>query len=232
MGIDTEPRYWEEKIHNADYNVLPQYELTPNQLDRVTRFMHFHRPPSPKDTISAIIVPSTSPFIDKQSYSMRVEASLYYAELFPTVPIIYSGKRPDDTRATVEELAAEYCEAERMVEDAVSRGLNPQRTLIERDAIHTGQNVINSINLIGGLLSNTSGLLFICSSYAGRRIDLYAKKELAARGLGDIERYIYDADVDEDSINLTYSDEQVTRKHSLLMREALRLSRYRRQGYL
>lgn len=217
--------FLDQKISKADFQ-NSETTLTPKQYEKVVRFLRYHNPPTPDDPVNTIIVPTTSPYFDMESFRKRLDASLLYSRLYPTASIIFTGKRPDLSRAVAEERVENYSEASVMSKTAVNEGLGQKRVVLEELSTNTSESIANVFELLKE--KPLGGILVTCSSYMARRIDYYIKRELRNRSLaGKVKVFIFDADVAEDLEGKLTSDESSDRKRRSILYEAKRLSKYR-----
>lgn len=225
--------FMDHKITKANFNIDPEHTLKPKQYERVVRFLRWHNPPSTLDIVDAIVVPTTSPNFDLASFNKRITAAIEYSSLYPQATVVFAGKRPDLSRATLKERQDEYSEAEVMADAAINKGLDKGRVLLEELSFHTGQNISNSLDLLIARGLILRGLVVTSSSYMARRINYYLINELRIRDMtGKINPYTFDADVAEDLNGDELSSEETERKRRSILYEAKRLSQYRHKGDL
>ncbi len=168
--------------------------------------------------------------MDLIGFNLRVESAVEFAKKYSKALVLFSGKRPDVSRANEQEMQDSYSEARVMAEAAIELGLR-NAVVLEEQSLHAGQNIKNSLDLLNGL--ELRRLLVVCSSYMGRRLDYYMKKELKERSLeGRLDTFIYDADVAQDAIRIPLTTVEQERKGQRILYEAKRLSQYRRKGDL
>ncbi len=212
------------------YKKINREGLRERQYDRWANFLRFHRPPWPLDPVNVIIVATDSPNIDLTSFNMRIDSGIEFSKRYPNATVIFSGKRPDLSRANPDELQDGYSEAKLMADRAINLGLNAE-VVLEEESLHSGQHIPNAFDLIAD--RPLEGVLVVCSSYMARRMDYYLKKELKIRNLvGKFATFIFDADVAWDLAGSNLSLEEQARKKQRVLYEAQRLSLYRKQGDL
>lgn len=171
----------------------------------------------------------TSRLLSPVSFEMRVAATNDYADKFPQSIVIFSGKQTKDKTVHPLETGSQYVEAAVMADEAIRRGLDPQRVLLEERAINAKENIENSL----AMLTDEEQIVFISSDYLGRRIDLYLEKMRQVQTLPEGKQfYIFDADVHEDSLGAHFTPEQLERKRKRLVYEAKRIPLYRAKGDL
>ncbi len=84
--------FLDQKISRADFNIS-ETTLNSRQYERVVRFLRYHNPPTPPgDVVDAIVVTTTSPYFDKESYDKRLTALLLYSRLYPEATIVFTAK--------------------------------------------------------------------------------------------------------------------------------------------
>ena len=248
------PTFWEvgfkDKIQKADFNIEPEHTLSDEELQIGKDFLHFQLLPPKSTRIDAIVGPGTSKSIDLLNYWKRINGLLLWDQKHSETGIVMpSGKRPDQSRATASEMAEGFSEAAIMRDELIGLGMDPKKLgTIEESATHTGENIVNSLDLLFGGMLDTSGegqinILVATSSYCGKRTEAYLVRELQNRGLQDkVNVFIYDADVQEDIDRekaskagqtlppLTPEEEKL--KLVTQLREMQRLDRYTSEGQI
>lgn len=205
-----------------------QPAFSSHQLQRIDKFLRFDNPPSPHHPIDTILVLGTSRILDKSAFDLRISAALFYAQNYKNAYIVFSGKRPDRMRASSEELESHFIEAAVMANEAIRRGLDKKRIALEVESTNTRENLINSLNL----LPNSKNLLIICSSYVGRRVNLYLNRMQQESLIPRKNYFIVDADVRLDKSDRILNRIKEERKQFRLVYEWERLKKYRRKGHL
>jgi uncharacterized SAM-binding protein YcdF (DUF218 family) len=219
------------RILEANMIAPIEHTLTVWQYNRVNRFLKHHTPPSPPDIVDVIIVPATSPIFDRGSFDKRIKATVDYAAQYPNAYVLFSGKRPDESRATPSEKEPNYSEAAVMAKEAKTAGLGDNHIELEEESENAKDNVNLSLDKLKD--KDPKSILIISSGYMGRRLDLYLQKELKQRNLLGITTFIFDADVAEDLAGfIPSSDTEKERKMNRILYEAFRLSKYRQKGDL
>jgi uncharacterized SAM-binding protein YcdF (DUF218 family) len=215
---------------------LREGTLSQSQEARLKRYLEFDLPPRPTDPLDAIVVLGTSPTEDSTSFYMRVNDAIRYSSQFPDAPVIFSGRRPHESRATEQEMTSEWVEAEVMKDVAVRQGLPAAETIVEGESVNSKENVNLSLEMLLPRIQKgeINNILFITSSYAARRINFYVLKALKKLGVNQkIEHFIVDGDVKEDrNPDRTFTTDELIRKRRNLIYEWERLPEYRKRGDL
>jgi hypothetical protein len=160
-------------------------------FEGIKEFLSYNRLPTERDNINTIVTLGTSAKNAPTSFNMRLNTTLEYSSIYPDAEVIFSGKQAHGNKAHPEESGDNYFEAEAMAKEAINRGLDPQRIKIENKAKNTKENIAYSLDM----LPSTENILFVCSSYQGRRIKMYLDKHHQNSERND---FIVDADVRED----------------------------------
>ncbi len=224
MEVSNNKRFLSTHITKANFGIEPEFNLNNEQFARVKRFLSFQRLPGEQNqAIDVIIIPTTSPNFDEESFDKRIASAVHYSNIYKQAVVIFCGKRPDVSRATEGELNDDYSEAQVMADTAQKRGLEAN-TMLEEDSLHTGQNIRNVVSILKRL--GKKRVLVVSSSYMGRRIDYYLSREMRQQDVA-LETFIFDADVYEDVKGGKFQDEETNRKNKCLLYEAKRLSEYR-----
>jgi hypothetical protein len=207
--------------------------LKPFQYERLKSFIEFERLPSPDEPIDYIVALGTSKDSDTKSYQLRVAETVVAAQKYPGARIIVSGARPDSSRALPNELNKGYNEARVMAENIIDAGIDSSRVELETEATDTRGNVFNSLAMIGQRVGRPQGVLFACSSYDGRRVDLYIRKYLEGKGIAQEEfpTFIIDGDLEETRQKGLLAKD-TSRQRWYVGYEWHRLAEYRKQGDL
>ncbi len=152
---------------------------------------------------------------------MRISAALEFSHQYSEAAVIFSGKRPDLSRASDEEMKEGYSEASVMANAAITLGMSRDKIILEEESLHTGQNVKNSLDLL--LDRELRGILVVCSSYMARRVYYYSRKDLRKKNLlSSLNLFIFDADVAEDLSKTALTTEAQERKRQRILYEAKR----------
>jgi uncharacterized SAM-binding protein YcdF (DUF218 family) len=207
--------------------------LKPFQYERLKSFIEFERLPSPDDPIDYIVALGTSKESDTKSYQLRVAEIIKAGQQYPAARIIVSGARSDPSRALPNELNKGYNEAAVMAADIANGDIDSSRVELEIEATDTRGNVSNSLKMINQQVRRPQGVLFACSSYDGRRVDLYIRKYLEERGIPqeELPTYIVDGDMEETKQKGLLAKD-TARQRWYVQYEWHRLAKYRRQGDL
>lgn len=205
---------------------LVDVELTPQEALRLEKFLKFDNPPSKKDKIDVIVVFTTSPDTELQSFEMRCHLTAECAKKYPNIPVIVTGLRPDISKATLAELEKTYDEAKSMISNIVQKGIFLERFIREDTTTNTRDSTHEVFKIIQD--NNFKNVLFVCSSYMARRVDLYVKKYLKDHNISDFKYFIIDADVREDLSGKELSSQEKLRKFERFVYEWKRLPIYRR----
>jgi uncharacterized SAM-binding protein YcdF (DUF218 family) len=193
-------------------------------------YLRFDRPPSEEQSLDTLIVVGTSRLLSPISFDMRISTLIDYADTSPRSTVIFSGKHAGGGKAHPQESGPHYIEAAVMADEAMRRGLDPQRVRLETQATNAKENGLHSVEMLS---SEDEHVVFISSDYLARRIDLYLEKMKQLQTLPrDKHFYLVDADVREDASGVIITPEQMERKQKRLVYEAKRIPLYRAKGDL
>lgn len=120
------------------YTSVPYIEFRKDEADFVRRFLDFKKEPPENMVPSYILVPSTSPIIDRDRFEQRIDGSIEFARKYPDSKVVYAGNMPSVERRTKLE---DRPEAELMAEVAIERGVEESRIEVEPGSGHVKENI-------------------------------------------------------------------------------------------
>jgi len=206
--------------------------LKPFQYARLKGFVEFQRLPEEGSLVDHIVMLGTSKVGDPVSYKLRLDEVVKLHGQYPGARIIVSGARSAPSRALPGEMDSDYNEALIIAKDLKEKGIQIESGDLELTATNSRENIFNSLELILAAGEMPQGVVFVGSSYMGRRIDLYIKKFLNKKNIQQdaLPTFIVDGDVAQHQGDPL--KEETTRQRAAVKYEWRRLAEYRRRGDL
>lgn len=220
-----------EGAQGAMDKIISQEYVSDHQFERMEKFVQYDRPPGENDAVDMMVVLGTSKIVDRPSYDQRIHTILKLAKRYPEAEFVVSGKRPDVSRASEEEMKSDYSEAAVMAGDMIENGVEQSRIILEEEAVHTMDNVLKSLALLQKKGKDPKNLLFVTGSYQGRRTDYYIPKIFEQLGIDPATHKTYIIDAEMDAIR-EGREPNPERNRYMVTYESARLSRYRKKGDL